>query len=431
MDLVSAIENSRENLFITGKAGTGKSTLLRQLIRNTQRNAVVCGPTGVAAINAGGQTIHSLFRIPPRMLNQDDVKQISFKQSQVVKKMDILVVDEIGMVRADMLHNLDKIMRFARGKPCLPFGGCQVVGFGDLYQLPPIITQQEREHFEREFESPYFFSAECVKEKPFQIIELMTVFRQTDEEFVEILNRIRSGESDDSDIARINSNVGKPLPGESIVICPYNQQVREINENMISKLPGQRTRFDARISGNFPSSAFPNDETVFLKPGAQVMILKNERRDDDKFLYVNGTIGVVESLGEDFAHVIIEGKKRHKIEFSEWDSIKYEYSGGRLQHSVVGTFSQIPLKAAAAFSIHKAQGKTFDKVRIDIGRGAFDFGQTYVGLSRCRSLDGLSLASPIKDSDVMVDDRIGEYLGISENSGKTIKISQEFDKRLC
>lgn len=430
MDLISLLENSKDNLFVTGNAGTGKSTLLREFVKRTRKQVVICAPTGVAAINAGGQTIHSMFKIPPRMINKSEALEIGLRQSNVVKRADIFILDEQGMIRADMMQNLHLILQTCRRNK-LPFGGARIIGFGDLYQLPPIVGSSEREHFARDYETPYFFSSEIVQQHPFRVIELTTIFRQSDPVFIDILNGIRSGQASPETLKAINERLGADIHENSVTLCPYNQQVQEINQEMLDRLPGEHTAYKAVIEGDFSKGSYPNDETVFLKPGAQVMLLRNERADGDRLIWVNGTIAIVKQLFPDKVQVQIPRKGTHHIEFSEWESIRYEYAQGQLSHRVSGSFQQIPMKLAAAFSVHKSQGKTFDAVRIDMGRGAFDFGQTYVALSRCRTLEGISLTKPIRHADIMIDERIPEYLRRVREAGLMTEISQEFDARLA
>lgn len=419
-EIINQLEHTRDNLFITGRAGTGKSTLL-QLFRNTTRKrCVVLAPTGIAALNVKGQTIHSFFGFPPKML---DIRELGKRKNhRLYKKVDVIIIDEISMVRADMMDNIDVFLRNNR-EINLPFGGVQMVFFGDLFQLPPVVASDfERNIFATRYKSPYFFSSRIVNSynmkltDPFelQMIELNQVYRQVDRRFVNLLDCIRLNQMDYDELDELNQRY-EPLPEDQdyfITLSSRNNIADQINQIKINELDTEPFSFSANVTGQFNNRLFPTDPMLRLKRGAQVMFVKN----DPQKRFVNGSIGVITHLEAERIMIKVpdpDGKEQSiELEQMEWEILKYKSDPDKpknISTEVVGTFKQYPIKLAWAITIHKSQGKTFDNVIIDMGAGAFEYGQTYVALSRCRTFEGVYLKRPIKPKDIMVDRRVSEW----------------------
>lgn len=398
------LKNGGGHLFVTGRAGTGKSTLLRALCGLLPDEHVVLAPTGLAAVNVGGQTIHSFFGLPPRLVRPDDIRRS--RNGGLMRKLKLIVIDEVSMVRSDLMWAIDQSLRVNRGRAREPFGGTRLVMFGDLHQLPPVVQEAEvARHLDSTFEGPFFFSVPSLREGAgTSLIELSHVFRQSDLSLVSVLNRIRDGEADESDLEVLNKRVN-PIRtlGEGdpyVILTPTNAAAQRINTAYLGALPGAARTYAASVTGEFSASAHPTDTELVLKPGAKVILLRN---DPDK-RWVNGTIARVSRLTE--KRVWIEtGGKEHEIEPVAWESRRYAYdkAAEKIVETVAGTFKQFPVRLAWALTIHKAQGLTLDRVYIDLGRGTFAHGQAYVALSRCRSLEGLALARPLKPSDILFD----------------------------
>jgi ATP-dependent exoDNAse (exonuclease V) alpha subunit len=415
---LDVLEKSPQNMFVTGKAGTGKSTLL-QLFRNTTRKkVVVLAPTGVAALNVQGQTIHSFFGFPPRIVTPSEAaRKVTRKDLlRLYKNLDVLIVDEISMVRADMLDGMDKFLRVNR-ENFKPFGGVQVVFFGDLFQLPPVVTRDpiEAAYFQDYYESPYFFSAKIFQDPEFQLdmLELRKVYRQESRHFLRLLEAVRINRADHDDLEDLNErHVPDFAETEGyITLCARNATADRINQRELSLLDAAEFSFDAEVQGSFDPSLYPTEAALRLRQGAQVMFVRN---DQEERQFVNGTIGKIISLNEET--IVVEtaeaGGKKRRIEVpkAEWEIIRYRSGpGGGLDTEVIGSFSQYPLKLAWAITIHKSQGKTFDRVLIDLGGGAFEHGQLYVALSRCRTLEGIVLRHRIRPQDVITDDRVVDF----------------------
>ncbi len=410
---LDAIEKSRRNVFITGRAGTGKSTLL-QLFRNTTRKrTVVLAPTGVAALNVKGQTIHSFFNFPGKPLHRKDIRKK--KNHKLYKNMDILIIDEISMVRADMLDNIDYFLRINRDNIVEPFGGVQIVFFGDLFQLPPIVSSDaEKALFESFYDTPYFFSAKVFEEGfSYETIELRKTYRQESRHFLRLLEAVRLNQIDYDDLEELNERYDKDFVPEDfyITLSPRNAVVNLINQQELAKISDLEMTYIATITGTFNPKLFPAEPALHLKLGAQVMFVKN----DPKKRFVNGTIGKILRLEPDNIRVLIsdkDGEKHIDVEKLEWEVQKYQIDRDdetKIETEVLGKFKQYPLKLAWGITIHKSQGKTFDRVIIDLGRGAFEHGQTYVALSRCRTLDGIVLKEKVRPRDIIVDERIIDY----------------------
>lgn len=407
------MEKGHKNLFITGRAGTGKSTLLQLFRRTTRKKMVVLAPTGIAALNVGGQTIHSFFGFPPRPLSRADIKKR--RNRKLYQNMEILVIDEISMVRADMIDNIDYFLRLNRENP-LPFGGVQVLFFGDLFQLPPVVASEaEVMLIQSQYDSPYFFSAQVFQEEfSMEMVELQQVYRQESRLFLRLLEAVRLNRMDFDDLEELNQRHMSDFEPEDfyITLTARNATADSINQRELQRLPYVEETYLAKVTGNFKPSLFPTESALKLKEDAQVMFIKN---DPDK-RFVNGTIGKVSELSPDGIKVTILNREGQveviDLAPMDWEILKYKPSNedpNKIDTETVGTFTQYPLKLAWAVTIHKAQGKTFDKVIIDMGRGAFEHGQTYVALSRCRTLEGIVLKKPLQPRDVMTDPRIVEF----------------------
>ncbi|MEZ5843335.1 MAG: DEAD/DEAH box helicase [Hyphomicrobiaceae bacterium] len=392
------------HLFVTGRAGTGKSTLLRALREMLADEAVVVAPTGLAGVNVGGQTIHSFFGLPPRLIRPDDIRRS--RNGRVMRNMSTLIVDEVSMVRSDLMWAIDQSLRLNRGRPREPFGGVRLLLFGDLHQLPPVIRDgEEAAHLETVHGGPFFFSHAALREPPGTwLLELDQVFRQSDEQLITILNRIREGSVEEDDVATLNDRVA-PIrtlsEGQSFVILtPTNEAANRINRAYLDALPGAARRYAAATTGEFNEKAQPTEAELHLKPGAKVILLRN---DADR-RWVNGTIAQISRLDDKRVWIEVDGRE-HEIEPASWDNRRYAFDqeAGKIVESVAGTFKQFPLRLAWALTIHKSQGLTLERVYLDLGRGTFAHGQAYVALSRCRTLEGLALARPLVPRDILFD----------------------------
>ncbi len=404
----SLIETSADNLFVTGRAGSGKSTLLDHLSRHTSKRVVVCAPTGVAALIVGGQTIHSLFRLPIGLIADHDIVQ-SGDLRTLLNAIDTLVVDEASMVNADLLDAVDRSLRLARRRPNDAFGGVQLVLFGDPYQLPPVPGDvDERAYFADHYRSMWFFDAKVWQQAELKVIELSTIHRQRDEEFKTMLTAVRHGTVTAQIADRLNRVGARPAPADgAITLATRNDTVNRINRAALSRLPGRMLTARAEITGDFGGRAFPADESLELKVGARVMFLRN----DSDQRWVNGTVGTVTRID---STVFVEvGDEVHEVRPMVWEKFKYSYSAAtkQLKKETVGEFTQFPLRLSWAVTIHKSQGATYDQAVIDLGSGVFSAGQTYVALSRLTELDGLYLTRPLRPSDVRVDPDVERFMG--------------------
>lgn len=407
-DVLDQIHSHEGVLFLTGKAGTGKSTLLNIYKRLHQNNLIILAPTGVAAINVRGQTIHSFFRFPPGWIQAKDYKLIS---SSMVKKIDRIIIDEISMVRADMLDHIDQILRLSTKKN-IPFGGIPMLWIGDLYQLPPIVSSpEERSYFKTEYESPYFFSAHVMKElKSFQLVELSHIFRQQDKRFIKLLNEIRLNDADHETLDEINERC-IPIPSDQsnviITLTSTNAAAQQINLKKLEEIDHPSKIYTAKIEGLIKPSQYPLDQHLLLKQGAQIMTMRNDPGKN----FVNGSLGIIEELKENSILVRIENHdKLIEIQAVIWEIIRYTMEGSEIKTEVIGSFSQLPVKLAWAVTIHKSQGKTFENVIIDLGKGAFENGQVYVALSRCKTLGGIYLTQKLSWKDIRTDEWVTEFL---------------------
>ncbi len=406
---VQYLLDSDGHLFVTGRAGTGKSTLLRVLREVMGDSCVVVAPTGLAAINVGGQTIHSFFGFPPRLINPEDIRRS--RNGRVMRQLDFLVIDEVSMVRSDLMWAIDQSLRVNRGRAKEPFGGVRLVLFGDLQQLPPVVRGEEAAILADTHGGPYFFNISALSDGTgTQYLELQQVFRQTDEVLIDVLNAIRSGEVNEDELATLNEQVN-PIRTLSegqdyVILTPTNAAANRINKAYLDALPAQEFVFEAGIIGDFNDKAHPTDAALTLKEGAKVILLRN---DPDR-RWVNGTVATIAKLNESQVWIDVAGKE-YELEAVSWENRRYSFDQGeeKIVESVAGTFKQFPLRLAWALTIHKSQGLTLEKVYVDLGRGTFAHGQAYVALSRCRSLDGLALARPLRQSDILFDPQASEY----------------------
>ncbi len=403
------IEQDCPCLFLTGKAGTGKSTLLHYLRQTTAKATAVLAPTGVAALNVGGQTIHSFFRFPPALIDPDSLQKR--QNTKLFKKLETLIIDEVSMVRADVMDGIDRALRLYRDALHTPFGGVQVILCGDLFQLPPIVRERDLQtFFDQHYGGPYFFCAKVFENLQPSSVELTRIYRQHDKDFIYVLNKIRENEVDAKLLTMLNARVqrggGPPHNSSFITLTATNRAAFRMNQICLERLAGRSYTYQAEVLGQFEESISPTEELLELKPGAQVMLIRN---DPDK-RWVNGTIGRVSRLTDTQVWVEVNGTV-YELEPEIWQNIRYRYNQEmkRIEEEEVGSFIQYPLRLAWAITIHKSQGQTFDKVRIDLGRGAFAHGQTYVALSRCTSLEGLVFSRPVTPRDIVFDERVYDW----------------------
>ena len=414
---------SSQSFFLTGKAGTGKTTLLKKILTQTDKNVVVVAPTGVAAINAGGVTIHSMFGLPLTSFipNNDFVdlniannrsslkKHMRFRKEKrkLLQELDLLIIDEISMVRADLLDAIDFILQEVRHNR-EPFGGLQVIFIGDLYQLPPVVKEHSWQILREYYESPFFFDSYAWKNSNAFTIELEHIYRQDDEEFIAILNQIRHGEVEEEELLRLNERYQAHAPGSKqdyITLCTHNYQADKINKNELEKLPSSSRVFKAKIEGSFNENAFPADLDVEIKVGAQIMFIRNDAEDQ---MYYNGKLAIVEHLTSDSIKVsFIENGESYTLKEETWENINYtlDKETNEVKEEKLGSFTQYPIRLAWAITIHKSQGLTFKRAIIDLGK-SFVAGQAYVALSRCTDLEGLILKSQVTPKNIFIDERI-------------------------
>lgn len=410
------VEKTRRSLFLTGKAGTGKTTFLRDITRHTKKKHIVLAPTGVAAVNAGAMTIHSFFQFGlgayvPGVVAPQTGYLIRKAKLDLIRNLDLIIIDEIFMVRADLLDHIDAELRRIR-RSYLPFGGVQLLMIGDLQQLPPIAHGEEEMILRQHYKSLYFFDCKALQNLEYSCIELKNVYRQNDSHFVDILNRARIGRLTPEDIDELNARYQPrfmPRPEDNYIrLVTHNRMVQNVNEGEMTKLDGDEYAFDAKVTGTFPPESFPTAERLVLKKGAQVMFIKN---DPDK-RFINGTLGEVCYLWKDKIKVrIADTGVTIDVEPMEWENIRYqlEETDKTVKSTTIGKFRQYPVRPAWAITIHKSQGLTFDRAIID-ARAAFSPGQAYVALSRCRSLEGIVLSSPLRASAFMTDTTIDDFL---------------------
>jgi ATP-dependent exoDNAse (exonuclease V) alpha subunit len=418
------IENSKQHVFITGKAGCGKSTFLKYFRENTKKNIVVLAPTGIASINVKGQTIHSFFQFPITFIDKNKIHYISDKHN-IFTTIKTLVIDEVSMVRADLLDAIDISLRLNNFKKDVPFGGIQIVMIGDLFQLSPVVENQLRGYFDKMYRSPFFFDAKVMKEIDLKMVELTKIFRQDDPVFIELLNKIRENKVGVGDLNKLNIKCFYDRIDEeeekkqklSIYLTATNAKANEINQMHLDAIQEPEFEYIAEITNQFDKASYPTDEILVLKKGSQVMMIRN---DTPLKRWVNGSIGIVTYLDNEGICVKFEDGREFYIEKFMWEKIEYVFSRknvntgieentGEIDARVIGTFEQYPIRLSWAVTVHKSQGKTFDNINIDSGWGMFAHRQLYVALSRARKLEGIRFETPIKAKDIIFDKRVNEF----------------------
>ena len=416
-EAVRLMEKTDQTLFITGKAGTGKSTLLDYFCNKTKKNPVVLATTGVGALNVKGQTIHNFFNfyidVTVKKIRDKDTRP---RDPKMYKKLKVIIIDEVSMLRADLLDCVDVFLRMYGPDAKKAFGGVQMVFVGDLYQLPPVVGKEERKIFRTLYKTPYFFSAKALESVPLEMVELETVYRQKDKQFVGLLNKIRNNSVEPEDVEELNQrylpDAENPQEEFAINLTTTNAKADEINESHLNELDGELHSSEALIRGDFGKECYPTATNLQFKVGSQIMLLNN----DQKKRWVNGSVGIIEAVvcdRDDEEYVCIRLRDRDKQVYVSpftWEVFKFSTKKGVIVSEPAGSFTQYPFRLAWAVTIHKSQGKTFDSVVIDIGRGTFVSGQTYVALSRCTSFEGIQLRVPIKKQHIRADYRIYKFL---------------------
>lgn len=426
-DALNLIQYTRQSVFLTGKAGTGKSTFLRYICEHTKKKHVVLAPTGIAAINAGGSTLHSFFKLPfyPLLPDNPDFSlqrgriheffKYTKPHRKLLEELELIIIDEISMVRADIIDAVDRILRVYSRNLREPFGGKQILLVGDVFQLEPVVKGDEREILNRFYPTPYFFSARVFNQIDLVSIELQKVYRQTDATFVGVLDHIRNNTVGATDLQLLNTRYGTQIEESEadmyITLATRRDNVDHINDKKLAELPGEPVTFSGEITGDFPESSLPTSQELVLKPGAQIIFIKNDfdRR------WVNGTIGIISGFDpfEETLYVITDDGKECDVKRESWRNIRYKYNEEKkqIEEEELGTFTQYPIRLAWAITIHKSQGLTFSRAVIDFTEGVFAGGQAYVALSRCTSLEGIQLKKPVSRADVFVRP---EIIGFAE-----------------
>ena len=418
------IQFTRRSLFLTGKAGTGKSTFMRHIAATIKKKHIILAPTGIAAINAGGSTLHSFFKLPFHPLlpndkrysnrNIRDTLKYNGEKNKLLREVELIIIDEISMVRADIIDFIDKVLRIYNRNMREPFGGKQLLLVGDIYQLEPVIKEEERQLLRPFYPSNFFFDAQVFREMQLIAVELKKVYRQRDTQFIALLDHIRTSHVSDSDLrllnAQVNAEIGTEAGRLSITLSGRRDTVDYINEKQLNTLPDQPTIFYGHIEGEFPESSLPTPMELEVKTGAQVLFIKN----DKERRWVNGTLGTIIGFGDEedgIIYVRTEDGRDFDVQREIWSNVRYTFNEKeqKIEEEEIGSYQQFPLRLAWAITVHKSQGLTFNNVKIDFTGGVFAGGQTYVALSRCTSLQGISLQEPIRRENIFVRTEVTNF----------------------
>lgn len=418
------VQFTHRSLFLTGKAGTGKSTFLHYIAQTTKKKYVILAPTGIAAINVGGATLHSFFKLPFHPLLPNDRRyntrqlrntlKYNSEKIKLIRELELIIIDEISMVRADIIDFIDKILRVYSHNMRIPFGGKQLLLVGDVYQLEPVLKEEDWQLLQPYYASKFFFDAHVFRTFQLVCIELQKVYRQRDDKFISILDHIRTSTVTSTDLSLLNQQVGQPQPMDahqlSITLSTRRDTVDYINSLHLSKLPGDATILHGSIEGEYPENNLPTPIELEVKTGAQILFIKNDREKR----WVNGTLGTIIGIGDEEdgkIYVRTEQGEDVDVEQEVWNNVRYTYNQKeqKVEEEILGSFQQFPLRLAWAITIHKSQGLTFNQVKIDLSGGVFAGGQTYVALSRCRSLKGIALQEPVKREDIYVNQEIVRF----------------------
>lgn len=417
------LSQNRNSYFVTGKAGTGKSVLLRYFVSHTPKKVAIVASTGIAALNVSGQTVNSFFGINFKVQNPSDEKQTSLSQSKanLLHELEVLVIDEISMVRVDVMDMIDAKLRLAKGTPLTPFGGCQIICFGDLYQLPPVVKDREIEKYlQDQYHTVFFYGAPGWRQAGLTIIELNDVHRQKDIDFIEVLNGVREGNVSDDLLQKLNKRCKEvPLSSGCITLAPTNKVADDVNEKKLGEIEGEEKIYRGEFTGSYCEDDGPTQLELKLKVGAQVMFLRNDKNKR----WVNGSIGTVSLLEDELIKIRIDGID-YPINKEIWEKYEYKYDciTKSIKQDKVGTFSQYPIKLAYASTIHKSQGQTYDSINVDYSKGsAFEAGQTYVALSRCRSMEGLYLGKKLCRNDICVNQEILDFMHLNKSNDRNVR----------